>query len=950
MRVNISNPYVAKLFELFAWLTLILAFVIGYIADSPDYLPLVKKQYPGYQWGSTDVYPDLPIVFVPSPDNINEALVIVEGTGYGGPFILGVRAIRTDESARIQEVVILSHKETPSYIQKMIRKNFFYQFINKPLTNDFLYGQDVDAVSGATISAQGFTSATAQALHKGAIEHLKLEKTWKDKEYEWGSDEFLMLGLFAAVLLIVYGPKKIAKPFKVVLPFATLAFVGFYVNASISLGTLAGIVMGYVPGFSQYPIWWILVGGTIAGILLLGKNFYCGYMCPFDVVQGLLQKISGIKLAIKPSLMKSARRVILTMSWLALLLIFLSRHPALGSYEPFSMMFSLEGMGIQWYILPISLFGAFLVPQFWCRLFCPVGLTLSEAVRLRRSAVNRVKVVFTSDKTKLQGPVIQSRQGVETLTVLYASQTGNSRQVAHRLGAAMTGNGLSANLYSMADYPVNKLADERHLLIVTSTYGEGQPPEDAEMLHRYIHSEQAPRLSDLKYGVLGLGDSGYLYFCETALDFDTRLQELGARRIIERVDCDTDYEDAAEDWIGEAVDTMQDYIEANCSSTILPIFDVDTEDGRVFHKHNPFSAKLLINRNLTGEDSVKDIHHLAISLEGSEIKYQPGDLLGIWFENNPQEVDELLNLLSIKPNTTVQLDGKSMPIRQALVEKFELTQSQPKFVERYTALVGIGSLNKIADDKDALRAFTSERQIYDIVREYPARVTADSLISCLRKLTPRKYSIASCQETVGNEVHVTVALVNYRAFGHPHYGGASGYLTRRVPVDTSIRIFTEINQNFRLPTDTQAPIIMIGPGTGISPFRAFMQQRKTLQQSGDNWLIFGNPHRESDFLYEEEWLAYQSDGLLTRMDLAFSRDQAEKVYVQHRILENDKEFFDWLERGAYVYVCGDATHMEQDVQAAILQVIQERGNKSLVQAEAYLDQLKQKKRYQKDVY
>jgi sulfite reductase (NADPH) flavoprotein alpha-component len=229
-------------------------------------------------------------------------------------------------------------------------------------------------------------------------------------------------------------------------------------------------------------------------------------------------------------------------------------------------------------------------------------------------------------------------------------------------------------------------------------------------------------------------------------------------------------------------------------------------------------------------------------------------------------------------------------------------------------------------------------------------MTADALISCLRKLTPRMYSIASCQDSVGDEVHLTVALVNYDAFGQPHYGGASGYLNRRVPPGASIKVFAEDNHNFRLPVDTQAPIIMIGPGTGIAPFRAFMQQRKTVQQCGDNWLIFGNPHRESDFLYEEEWLALQSEGILTRIDVAFSRDQAEKVYVQHRILEHATDFYRWLERGAYLYICGDATHMAQDVQTAILQVIQQQAGKSPQQAEAYLDQLKQEKRYQKDVY
>lgn len=399
MRANLSNPYVGRLFELFAWVTLVLAFVTGYIAEDPDYLPLVKKQYPEYQWSSTDLYPDLPVVFVPSPETVNEALVIAEGSAYGGPFILGVRAIRTEQSAKIQEVVVLSHKETPSYLQKLVRERFFHQFINKPLTNDFLFGEDVDGVSGATVSSQGFTTAIADALHLGAVKHLNLKKTWREKKYEWGLNEFLMLALFITVLFIVYGPKKLARPLKLALPFATLAFVGFQANASISIGTLAGIVMGYIPDFNQYPIWWILVGGTIAGIILLGKNLYCGYLCPFEVVQSLLQKISGIRLALKPGVINSARRVIFTISWLALILIFLSRHPALGSYEPFSMMFSLEGMGIQWYILPLSLFGSFFIPQFWCRLFCPVGLTLSESLRLRRRAINRAKGIALSDRS-----------------------------------------------------------------------------------------------------------------------------------------------------------------------------------------------------------------------------------------------------------------------------------------------------------------------------------------------------------------------------------------------------------------------------------------------------------------------------------------------------------------------------------------------------------------------
>ncbi len=391
MNAILSNPYVGKGFELFAWVTLILAFIIGYIAETPDYLPLVKKQYPEYTWSSTDVYPDLPVVFVPAPDQTNEALVIADGKGYGGPFVLGIRAIKTETSAKIQEVVVLSHKETPSYLQKLVREKFFNQFINKSLTSDFLHDKDVDGVSGATVSSKGFTKAIAKSLHLGAVEHLKLEKTWQEEQYRWGPDELLMLALVAMVVVVVYGPKKIAKPLKLILPFATLAFVGFHTNSSISIGTLAGIMMGYFPDFNQFPLWWILVGTAIIGVLFLGKNLYCGYLCPFEVVQSLLNKAGGFKLKLKPGMINHARRVIFTLSWLALILIFLSRHPALGSYEPFSMMFSLEGIGIQWYILPISLFGALLIPQFWCRLFCPVGLTLSEAVRLRRRTINRIK-------------------------------------------------------------------------------------------------------------------------------------------------------------------------------------------------------------------------------------------------------------------------------------------------------------------------------------------------------------------------------------------------------------------------------------------------------------------------------------------------------------------------------------------------------------------------------
>ncbi len=587
MKATLSHPYAIRALQVFAWVTLVLAFVIGYVADKPDYLPLVKEKYPEFQWGSSEIYPPLPIVYLPAPDVTDRAMVIAEGKGFGGPLVLGVRAFKDGPSGRIKDVVVLSHKETPAYLEKLVRKGFFQQFIDKWVTDDFLYGQDVDGISGATITAKGITRAMGNALHLGAPEHLGVEKTWKEEEYQPGLNEFLMLALFLTVLLIVYGPKKLAKPLKLALPVATLVFVGFYVNASISLATLSGIAMGYIPGFQQHPIWWILVGGTLAGILLAGKNFYCGYLCPFDVVQKLLQKISGIKLALTPGMIRKSRMVIGTMTWIALVLIFLSRHPALGSYEPFGMMFSLEGIGVQWYILPFSILGAFLVPQFWCRLFCPVGFTLSETVRLRQAAVGQMKRIVVKDTATVMPQAVTPRNGNETVTILFATQTGNSRRLAHRLQAAMAGNGLPAQVHSLADYPVTRLTEERNLLVITSTHGEGDPPENAEKLFEYLGSDAAPDLGRLRFGVLGLGDSTYRFFCQAAIDLDTRLEALGGQRIVERADCDVDYEDTAGAWIDAAVAGMQDYIDASCSSVILHAGDggVDPRRGRVLVIH-----------------------------------------------------------------------------------------------------------------------------------------------------------------------------------------------------------------------------------------------------------------------------------------------------------------------------------------------------------------------------
>jgi len=968
MKKNVG-PHLEKLWLLFAWSTLILAFIVGHIAAKPDYLTMAKTHFSNFNLVPSKDYTSLPVVFVPSEDgqsntsaahaggNAGEAVVIAAGTGYGGPFVLGVRALQGENSARIKEVVVLSHKETPAYLQKLINNNFFRQFINKSVTDDFLLEEDVDGISGATVSSKGFTKAIAEALHKGAQSHLGYEKTWKEVEWSPGLNEALMVALFLMVLVVVYAPRQIAKPFKIILPFASLAFVGFYVNASISLGTLAGIVMGYVPEFRQYPIWWIIVGGVLGGIIFLGRNLYCGYLCPFSVIQDLLQKISGIKLALRPGMARNARRVIYGLSWFALILIFLSRHPALGSYEPFGMMFSLQGMGIQWYILPFSLLGSFFVPQFWCRLFCPVGLYLSEAVRLQhatvRTAGNILVKNVTGQSSEAQGSAESYSSATDTLTILFASQTGNSKHLAYQLKASCDANGLPVRIQSMADYNTDNLQRESHLIIVTSTYGEGEPPESAEGFYHTLFADDAPQLPEISYSVLALGDTAYRFFCKTGIDFDERLRELGAQRLHERAECDVDYDAVADAWITSVVKVLQNRLEASCANAVMSTESTGSELA-YYNKARPFAARLLRNDALASDGCEKDFRHIVLSLEGSGIQYQPGDLLSVWFKNDETEVASMLSNLSIPADIEVEVDGNTKTIERAMIENYELTQCHPGFIEKYAALSQQAELLDLAADFDGVRDYARRHQIFEMVRQYPAKLTAEQLLASLRRLTPRKYSISSSQSDVGEEVHLTIALVEYVSGqvldSHRYVGGASGYLCQRLALDAEVMVFVEENEHFRLPEDSDGSMIMIGPGTGVAPFRAFMQQRAAQKHTGKNWLFFGNRNATLDYLYRDEWQQHLDSGVLTRMELAFSRDQQQKIYVQHRIEQQGAEFYAWLEQGAYIYICGDVSHMAVDVERAILQVIEFHGEMSHDEALKYYERLKHEKRLLKDVY
>lgn len=540
-----------------------------------------------------------------------------------------------------------------------------------------------------------------------------------------------------------------------------------------------------------------------------------------------------------------------------------------------------------------------------------------------------------------------------SLTILFGSQTGNAKGVATQLKEQAESRGLAVKLVNMSDYKPNALKKEKFVTVVVSTYGEGEPPEDAENLHEFLYSKKAPKLDGVKVAVVGLGDSSYEFFCKTAQDFEQRLVELGAETVFERADLDVDYEDQAKEWLNGALDAFEPELKAlqTAGAQVIPMAGFATEGAQSqYSKQNPFAAELSLVQKITGRDSTKDVRHVEISLEGSDLTYSAGDSLGVYFLNDEVLVDELLALLEVDADSEVTQGAQSLTIRQALIENLELTQSYPSFVEKYAAATQNSQLQQLAQDKASLRAYIEPRQIFDIIREHPAKIDGQALVESLRKIQPRLYSIASSQSEVEEEVHLTIGLVEFDAFGSEHLGGCSGYLARRAEEGAKVKVYVEHNNNFRLPLDDNAPILMIGPGTGIAPFRAFLQEREAREAAGENWLFFGNPHFTQDFLYQVELQGYLKSGLLTKLDVAFSRDTAQKIYVQDKLRKNGEQVFAWLERGAHFYVCGDANRMAKDVHTALIDIVKEFGGKSEQDAEQYLKDLRNEHRYQKDVY
>ncbi len=536
------------------------------------------------------------------------------------------------------------------------------------------------------------------------------------------------------------------------------------------------------------------------------------------------------------------------------------------------------------------------------------------------------------------------------LTIIYGSQTGNAKGIAVAYQAKASAAGIPATVVSMADYKPRQIKNETHIAIVVSTHGEGEAPDDAVELHEFLGSKKAPKLPNLKYAVLGLGDTSYEFFCQTAKDFDTRLATLGATAVIGRVDCDVDYDSAAAKWQDDILAKIKDDLTAKMVQVPVAAAANTASVASIYSKKNPFSGTLLASQKITGRDSVKDIRHIEISLEESGIQYQAGDALGVYFLNDADMVTRVIAAYGLDADASVTIGEHTLSLAHALTEKCELTLSYPTFVKALADTTNDTGLVALLADKTALREYLVPRQIVDIAIDYPVAITAQQLVDACRPLTARLYSIASSQAEVEDEVHLTVALVEYDAHGFTHQGGASGYLSTRLEEGAAVKVYVESNDNFRLPADPNTPVIMVGPGTGIAPFRAFMQERDAQDAQGNNWLFFGNPNFTQDFLYQTEWQGYVKSGLLSKVSLAFSRDQAEKVYVQHRLVEQGAEVYKWLEQGAHFYVCGDANHMAKDVEQALLDIYQTHGKQTADEAKKSLLALRKAKRYQKDVY
>ena len=551
-------------------------------------------------------------------------------------------------------------------------------------------------------------------------------------------------------------------------------------------------------------------------------------------------------------------------------------------------------------------------------------------------------------------PAMAAPRATVPLTILYGSESGNAEACAAKAGDAARAAGFKVTVADMADYPAAKLAKDKNLLVLVSTWGEGDPPERAVDFHSFVMGDSAPSLKGSRFAVFALGDVSYADFCLCGKQFDERLAALGATRVLERVDADVAFEEPFAKWLEAVIPAMAEASGLNAPQvSVLAPAAAAAAPIEPFGKKRPFPAEVKQLVNLNGRGSAKQTCHIELSLEGSGLSYVPGDVAGIFPANCPEVVADLIAAAGLKAGDAVELDGEALPLEAALTTRFDITSLNVAFMKKYAVLAGNTELNTFLEgDKEKLTTWLHGREIRDLLLEFaPASaLSASSLTGLLRKMPPRLYSIASSLLAHPDEVHLTVGSVTYNAHGRLRKGVCSTYLCQRIAVGDTVPVYTHGNKNFKLPVDGATPIIMVGPGTGIAPFRAFVEERAVLGAKGRNWLFFGDQHFNSDFLYQLEWMDYLEKGILTRMDVAFSRDTDHKVYVQHRMREKAAELWAWLQEGAHFYVCGDANRMAKDVHQALIDLHVQQGGLSSDAAEQAVKELQKAGRYQRDVY
>lgn len=562
----------------------------------------------------------------------------------------------------------------------------------------------------------------------------------------------------------------------------------------------------------------------------------------------------------------------------------------------------------------------------------------------QRAWLNDFFAKFAADLSSAKGGAVAAGPATP-VTILVGSQTGTSESTAKKLAKAMKKRNIEPSVISMDDYDHDKLVTEENVLLITSTYGDGEPPDSAADMHEWIHSEAAPKLEKTRFSVLALGDREYPDFCQCGIEFDLRLEALGAERIFPRVDCDVDFDEEYAQWSEGVIDFFAP------AAGVVVDDDVEQEDDG-YTKSNPFPARILNNYNLNTADSEKATHHIEISLEGSGLEYEVGDALGLYPRNDEVMVDEIIEATGFKPSEIVPVgNGKEATLREALISAYDIRSLNKAFLENWQkhsfspflrALVQGGSKEQIDD-------FCWGRELIDLIIQHPADFAdAEEFVGALKKLQPRLYSISSSPKAHPGEVHLTVGVVKYNAHDRERGGVCSTYLAERVE-DTNPGVYMHSNSAFRPPAGDK-DLIMVGPGTGVAPFRAFLEERAATNATGRSWLLFGNPHEATDFLYKDELTKMQEDGILTTLTTAFSRDQAEKIYVQDRMIEHAQEMWAWLEGGATFAVCGDASRMAKDVDKALHTIAETAGGLSSEAAVEWVKALKKDKRYIRDVY